>query len=61
VVHEAGALHGPPVVERLLKGVQNKPGMGGPGDAPANDPPHKSVDNEGDVDETLLSRDIGEA
>jgi len=59
-MHEAGALDRPPVVQRLLKGIEDKPGMGGPGDAPADDPPREGVDDEGDVDEALLDRDVGE-
>jgi len=57
---EAGALDGPPVVQRLLKSIEDKPGMGGPRHPPADDPLHEAVDDESDVDEALPGRDAGE-
>ena len=47
----AAALEGPPLVERLLQGVEHEARMGGAGDPPADDAPGEGVDHEGDVDE----------
>ena len=51
VVHEPGGGEGPPVVKRLLQGIEHEVGMRRPRDAPADDPTGERVDDEGDVDE----------
>ena len=53
-------MDGPAIVERLLQGVEDEAGMGGAGHPPADDPPGERVDDEGDVDEALPRRDVGE-
>ena len=53
MVDEAAAFGWPAIMERLLQGIQDKASMGGTGDPPANDPPGKSVDDEGYVNEAL--------
>ena len=47
-------------MKRLLQRIEHHVGAGGAGDSPANDPAGKGIDDEGDVHETLPSRDIGE-
>ena len=58
VMHEASALHGLPVLQRLLEGIEDEPGMGSPRHPPADDPPREGVDDEGDVDKALPCRDV---
>jgi hypothetical protein len=48
------------VVERLLQGIEDEARVGRPGDPPSDDPPREGVDDEGDVDEALPGRDVGE-
>jgi hypothetical protein len=55
----AACRDGPPVVQRLLKRIEDEPGMGDQRHPPADDPPGEGVDDEGDVDDALPSRDIG--
>jgi hypothetical protein len=59
-MNETAALDGPAIVERLLQRVEDEAGLGGAGDPPADDPAGEGVDDEGDVDEALPRRDIGE-
>ncbi len=60
VVDEAAALHGAAVVQRLLQGIEDEAGMGRARYPPADDAPGEGVDDEGDVDEALPGRDVGE-
>jgi len=57
---EPATLDGPPVMKRLLEGIENEAGMRRPARPPANDTPGKGVDDEGDIDEAGPGRDIGE-
>ena len=47
-------------VKGLFQGVQHEVGSHRAADPPADDPPSKHVDYEGDVDETLPGRNVGE-
>src|SRR3712207_2359773 len=58
MVDEAAAFGRTAVVERLLQGIHDKAGTGGARDPPADNPPGKRVNDEGDVDEALPGRDI---
>ena len=60
VMHEAAAMDGPPIMQRLLQRVEHEARMRRPRDAPADDAPGVDVDDEGDVDEAGPGRDIGE-
>src|SRR5579863_1133046 len=59
VVNQAAASDRPTLVERLLQRIEHETGVGRTRDAPAHDPPGESIDDEGDVDEALPSRDEG--
>ena len=59
MMDEAAAVHWPPVMERLLQGVENEVGVRRPAGSPADDPSGVSVDDEGDIDEAGPGRDIG--
>ena len=56
MMDEAAAMNRPPIVKRLLQGIQHEAGMRGPADPPADDPPGVGVDDEGDVDEARPGR-----
>jgi hypothetical protein len=60
MMDEAAPMGRPAIVKRLLQGIEDEAGMGRPACSPANDPPSIGVDNEGDVDEPRLGRDVGE-
>ena len=60
VVDEPFAARRPPRMKRLLERIENKAGMRPPADPPADDPPGKGVNDEGDIDEAGPGRDIGE-
>src|SRR4051794_32339687 len=57
---EPAALNGSALVQSLFQRVEDKAGMGGPADLPADDPSGEGVDDEGHVDEALPGRDVGE-
>ena len=57
---EPAALNGSALVQSLFQRVEDKAGMGGPADPPADDPSGEGVDDEGHVDEALPGRDVGE-
>jgi len=48
------------LVQGLLESVQHEAGMGRAGDAPVDYAAGAGVDDEGDVDEARLGRDVGE-
>lgn len=58
MVDEAATPERAPLVQRLLGRIQNEAGMRRPAGAPADDPAGIGVDDEGDVDEPRLSRDV---
>ena len=60
VVNEAAAPDGSALVQGLLQRVQHEAGVRRAGDTPADDPPGKGVDDEGDIDEARPRRDVGE-
>ncbi|GAB5378315.1 MAG: hypothetical protein AcusKO_47770 [Acuticoccus sp.] len=60
MVHQAGAMNRPSLMQRLLQSVQHEAGMSGPAHPPADDAAGIGVDDEGDVDEARPGRDIGE-
>ena len=60
VMHQAVPREGPPVVERLFQGIQDKAGLGRARHPQADDPPGEGIDDKGDIDEPLPGRDIGE-
>ena len=60
VVDEPAALDGTALMQGLLQGIEHKAGVSGPGDPPADDAARKGVNDEGDVDKSRPSRDVGE-
>jgi hypothetical protein len=44
----------------LFQGIEHEPGMGRAADPPAHDAAGEGIDDEGDVDEALPRRHIGE-
>src|SRR4051795_2882516 len=60
MVHQSRPLKRTPVIECLFESIENEAGFGRSRRPPADDPPGKDVDDEGDVDEALPGRDIGE-
>ena len=52
VLDQAAAMQGPPVMQSLLQRVKHKPRMRRAGDAPADNPARKSIDNESDTKES---------
>ena len=48
------------VMDGPLQGNEDKAGMGGAADTPANDVTRMNVDDEGDIDKARLCRNIGE-
>src|SRR3954463_6671687 len=59
MMDEATAPDGPARVQSLLQRVQHKAGVSRTGDTPADDAPCKSVNDEGDIDETGPRCDVG--
>ncbi len=55
------ALRRTAVVQRLLQGIEDEPGMRGPGHPPADDAAGEDVDDEGGVREASPRRHVGEA
>jgi len=53
-------MNGTPIMKCLLKGFENKGRMRRPANTPADNAPGKCVDDEGELDKTLPSGDIGE-
>ena len=47
------------IVKRLFQSIEDEARMGRPAGPPANDSPSISIDDEGDVDEPCLGRDVG--
>jgi len=60
MVNQAAALDGTAVGQGLLQRVQHESGVGGAAHAPAHDTLGVGVDDEGDEDEALSGRDVGE-
>ena len=56
---KAAAVNGLSIVQGLIERIENEAGVGGRGDPPADDPPRKGVDDEGDIDEARPGGDIG--
>ncbi len=53
MVDEPATMHRPALIQSLLKSIEDKPGMGGAADPPADDVSGKNIDDEGDVIEAL--------
>ena len=53
-------MNGATLVKSLLKSIQHEAGMSRPAHPPADDPPSRGIDHEGDVDEARPGADIGE-
>ena len=60
VMDKAHGLRRSPIVDRLLGGIQDETGLCRGAGAPADDLARISVDDESDIDEPLLGRDVGE-
>jgi hypothetical protein len=60
MVHQSRPLKRTPVIECLFESIENEAGFGRSRRPPADDPPGKDVDDEGDVDEALPGGDVGE-
>src|SRR3954470_19291904 len=60
MVHQSRPLKRTPVIECLFESSEKEAVFGRSRRPPADDPPGKDVDDEGDVDEALPGRDIGE-
>src|SRR4051812_32368222 len=59
VMDEAAAPDRPARVQGLLQRVQHEAGVSRAGGTPADDPPRKEVDDEGDIDKTGPRREVG--
>lgn len=59
-MHEAAALEGTALVQRLLQSIENEGGVGGSRDPPADDAAGEDVDHESHVDEPGPGRHVGE-
>src|SRR3954447_12859097 len=59
MMDEAAAPDGPALVQSLLQRVQHEAGVSRAGDTPADNPPRKEVDDEGDIDKTGPRREVG--
>ena len=60
VVDQSAAMDWPPIVDRLLEGVEHKAGMCRPAHPPAHDIAGVDVDHEGHLDKPGPRRDVGE-
>src|SRR6185437_13682213 len=59
VMHQAAALNGSAVMQRLLEGIEDEARMRRPGDAPPDDAPGEGVDDERHVNKALPGGYIG--
>ena len=59
-MNQAATVDRPAVMKRLLERIQDEAGMCCPAGTPSDDPAGIGVDDEGDIDEPCLSRDVGE-
>jgi hypothetical protein len=60
MVDQAATFDGMAISQGLLQGIKHKARVGRGAYSPADDPPRVSVDDEGNVDEPLPGRDVGE-
>ena len=60
VMNEAAPMGRPSIVKRLFQGIKDEACMGRPAGPPAYYPPSIGIDDEGDIDEPRLDRDVGE-
>ncbi len=60
VVDETAALNRPAIVKRLLQRIEHEAGMGSARHPPTDDATRIGVDHEGDIDEALPRRHVGE-
>ncbi len=60
VAKQSATMDGPPIMKRLIKGIENKAGIGSPACPPADDAASESINDKSPVDEALPGRHIGE-
>ena len=60
MMDQAGVTLGLAGVERLFQGIKHEVGPHRPADPPTDDTAGNDVDDEGDIDESLPGRDVGE-
>jgi hypothetical protein len=60
VVNQPHGLRGAPIMNRVLKGIQDEPRLGGRTHPPAGDLARRGIDDESDIYKPLLGGDIGE-
>lgn len=60
VVHKAAAMSGGSIMQSLLQSIEDEARVCRPAHSPADDAASEGVNHQGDVDEALPGRDIGE-
>ncbi len=60
MVNQSATADGPPIMTRLIKGIENEARMGSPACSPTNDAASEGIDHERDVNEALPSGHIVE-